>query len=89
MTLQLLHTPYTYCILKIRLSAKYKLENSNLINRTTSLKVTEIPVSWAIQKQIVRLNGHMQLVEKFIFKIFINTLYYMKLDIYFAYYKNN
>lgn len=44
MTLQLLHTPYTYCILKIRLSAKYKLENSNLINRTTSLKVTEIPV---------------------------------------------
>lgn len=44
MTQQLLHTPYTYCILKIRLSAKYKLENSNLINRTTSLKVTEIPV---------------------------------------------
>lgn len=43
MTLQLLHTPYN-CILKICLSAKYKLENSNLINRTTSLKVTEIPV---------------------------------------------
>lgn len=44
MTQQLLHTPYAYCILKICLSAKYKLENSNLINRTTSLKVTETPV---------------------------------------------
>lgn len=43
MTLQLLHT-LLLRILKIRLSAKYKLENSNLINRTTSLKVTEIPV---------------------------------------------
>lgn len=43
MTLQLLHT-LLLRILKIRLSAKYKLENSTLINRTTSLKVTEIPV---------------------------------------------
>lgn len=43
MTLQLLHT-LLLRILKIRLSAKYKLENSNLINRTTSLRVTEIPV---------------------------------------------
>lgn len=43
MTLQLLHT-LLLRILKIRLSAKYKLENSNLVNRTTSLKVTEIPV---------------------------------------------
>lgn len=43
MTLQLLHT-LLLRILKIRLSAKYKLENSNLINRTTSLKVTEIHV---------------------------------------------
>lgn len=58
-----------YCILKIRLSAKYKQKFSKIINRTTSLKVTKQGLAHS------EIDFSLQI---------ISLLDYVKLDINFA-----